>query len=67
MKILRDARKRQHMSLRDLERASGVSNAAISQIEQGQIENPGFFTIVAICKALRVDIRKVANEEREAV
>jgi transcriptional regulator with XRE-family HTH domain len=38
--ILREARHDRAMSLRDVERATGISNAHLSQLETGTIERP---------------------------
>ena len=46
------ARECKGLTLRDLEKQSGVSNALISQIETGKIKDPGFSTVIAIAEAL---------------
>lgn len=38
--VLREARRRSGMSLRDVERATGIRNAHLSQIETGKIVRP---------------------------
>jgi transcriptional regulator with XRE-family HTH domain len=48
---LTQARKRLGWSLRTAERASGVPNAHISQIETGAIAQPGFTVIAKLAKA----------------
>lgn len=48
-------------SLRDLEKASGVSNPVISQIETGKVERPSFDTVVRLVHALGVSIDKAAG------
>ena len=45
------ARECKGWTLRELERASGVSNALISQIETGKIKDPGFSTVVRLVEA----------------
>lgn len=46
------ARECKGWTLRDLEKASGVSNALISQIETNKIKDPGFSTVIALVEAL---------------
>jgi transcriptional regulator with XRE-family HTH domain len=48
-------------TLRDLERESGVSNPLISQIETGKTKDPGFATVVRLCKALGISIERAAQ------
>lgn len=42
-----------------LGRATGLSVATIRAIETGRIREPGFFTIVAIARALGVDMSEL--------
>lgn len=58
------ARECKGWSLRDLERASGVSNALISQIETGKVRDPGFATVVRLVDALGVSLDRAATSER---
>lgn len=51
-------------TLRDLERASGVSNPLISQIETGKIKDPGFLTVIRLVDALGISIDRAAATER---
>lgn len=51
-------------SLRDLEKASAVSNALLSQIETGKVKDPGFSTVVRICDALGIKIERAAKTAR---
>ena len=39
-------------TLRELEKASGISNALISQIETGKVRDPGFTTIIKLVDTL---------------
>lgn len=48
-------------TLRDLERETGISNALISQIEHGHIKDPGFSTVVKLCRALGVSVDRAAS------
>lgn len=58
------ARECKRWTLRDLEKASGVSNALISQIETGRVKDPGFTTVVRLVDALGVTLDRAAENER---
>jgi transcriptional regulator with XRE-family HTH domain len=51
------------LTLRDLERKSGVSNAVISQIETGHVKEPGFRTVVKLADALSLSLKRLADAE----
>lgn len=55
------ARELKKMSLRDLEKKSGVSNGLLSQIETGHIQDPGFRTVCKIALALGVKLDRLAK------
>jgi len=59
------ARECKGWTLRDLEKASGVSNPLISQIETGKVRDPGFTTVVRLCDALGISLDRAAAAERE--
>lgn len=61
--IIGAARAAKNLTLREVEEKSGVSNAMISQIETGQIKNPGFRMVVRIAKALKIPLKKLAESE----
>lgn len=58
------ARECKGWTLRELERASGVSNALISQIETGKVRDPGFSTVVKLADALGLKVERVAKTFR---
>ena len=58
------ARECKGWTLRDLEKASGVSNPLISQIESGKVKNPGFSTVVRLVDALGITLDRAATSER---
>lgn len=58
------ARECKGWTLRDLEKACGVSNALLSQIETSKVKNPGFATVVRITDALGVNIERAAGTMR---
>lgn len=43
-------RKSRGLTLRDLADATGISNAYLSQLETGKVENPGVFTLLRLTK-----------------
>ena len=51
-------------SLRDLERETGISNALISQIENGHVKDPGFSTVIKLVDALGLSLERVAKTVR---
>lgn len=59
------ARELKGWTLRDLEKASGVSNALISQIEHGKVRDPGFITVVRLMDGLGISLDRAAKAERE--
>lgn len=59
--ILKMAREIKGVSLRDLERETGISNALLSQIETGQVKSPGFQNVVKIARALNVKLDTLAD------
>jgi transcriptional regulator with XRE-family HTH domain len=59
------ARECKGWTLRDLERASGVSNPLISQIETGKVRDPGFFTVVRLLDALGISLDRAAQSDRD--
>lgn len=58
------ARECKGWTLRDLEKASGVSNPLISQIETGKVKDPGFATVVRLVDALGITLDRAATSER---
>lgn len=59
--LLRLARELKGLSLRELEKLSGVSNAEINHIETGHTKEPGFRTVVKLARVLGVPIERLAN------
>lgn len=55
------ARELKGWTLRDLEKASGVSNPLISQIENLKVRDPGFATVVRLVDALGLSIDRAAD------
>lgn len=61
------ARECKGWTLRELERASGVSNALISQIETGKVRDPSFNKVVQIMDALGVSLDRAAGPVRRRI
>ena len=58
------ARELRGLTLREVEQLSGVSNALISQIETGKVDDPGFSKVVAIADALGLSVERLATTIR---
>jgi transcriptional regulator with XRE-family HTH domain len=50
------------LTLRDVERATGVSNAYLSQIETGTIKEPGFTTVATLLKFYGIEVSDLLEE-----
>jgi transcriptional regulator with XRE-family HTH domain len=59
--LLKMAREIKGITLRDLERETGISNALLSQIETGHVRQPGFQNVVKIARVLNVKLDTLAN------
>ena len=57
------SRELKKMTLRELEKKSGVSNALISQIESGKIKDPGFRTVCKLAAALGITLQRLSETE----
>lgn len=55
-------RKERKLSLRDLEKLSGVPDSTLSAIETGAIANPKLDTAVAIARAFKVPLEKLLKK-----
>lgn len=51
------------LSLRDLEKQTGINNALLSLIETGKVREPSFRNVVKIAKALDLDLARLAKCE----
>jgi transcriptional regulator with XRE-family HTH domain len=51
------------VTLRQLEKETGLSNAVLSQIETGKVKEPGFRSIVKIARALGLSLDRLADCE----
>lgn len=59
--LLKMAREIKGMTLRDLEKETGISNALLSQVETGHVRQPGFQNVVKIARVLNVKLDTLAE------
>lgn len=64
-KMLKDARHEKHLSLREVEGITGLSNALISQVENGRIKNPSFHSIVSLCSLYGVKAESLIAQHHD--
>ena len=57
------ARECKGLTLRQLEAATGISNALLSQIETGKVREPSWRNVVKIAKALGLKLDRLAQCE----
>ncbi len=62
--LLAIARECKGWTLRDLERATGISNPMLSQIETGHVKATSFLNVVRICDALGIKLERAAETVR---
>jgi len=55
------ARECKGLTLRDLEKRTGISNALLSQIETGHVKEPSWRNVVKIAKALGLKLDRLAS------
>ena len=63
-KILKAGRERKHLSLREVEGLTGLSNALISQVENGHIKTPSFHSIVSLCAIYGIDALTLITDSK---
>jgi transcriptional regulator with XRE-family HTH domain len=59
--LLGVARECKGLTLRQLETATGISNALLSQIETGKVREPSWRNVVKIAKALGLKLERLAE------
>ena len=65
-KILKAARIEKHLSLREVEGITGLSNALISQVENGRIQNPSFHSIVSLCSLYGISPETMTKQQPDS-
>lgn len=64
MTNLQKMRERRHLTQHELAQMSGVTQQAISMIENGDRKNPGVFTMHKLARALRCMIEDLIEEDK---
>lgn len=62
MEILRTLRKRSGLTLREVESATSISNAYLSQLESGKIRKPSAHSLYLLAKLYSVDVETLLIE-----
>jgi transcriptional regulator with XRE-family HTH domain len=57
--VLREARQRRGLSLRDVERASGIANGHLSQLETGRIVKPDAALLWELASLYQLDFEEL--------
>ena len=55
--ILKRVRGQKKLSLRDIEKKIGISNAYLSQLENGKINEPGFFLMLRLLSLYGISVK----------
>lgn len=59
--LLSLSRELKGLTLRQLERRTGISNALLSQMETGKVRDPSFRNIVIVSRALGLSLERLAD------
>jgi transcriptional regulator with XRE-family HTH domain len=59
--ILKKARLRKNLTLRAVEKLTGISNPYLSQLENGQIKEPGFFIMIRLLSVYGITVKDNGN------
>lgn len=59
---LKWCRRVKNKTLREVEKATGITNAHLSQLENGDVKNPGIFTLKALADYYGVSIDDLIEE-----
>jgi transcriptional regulator with XRE-family HTH domain len=62
---LKFARKVSRLTLRAVENATGISNAYLSQLENGQIKDPSFFKMMKLLQFYNLEPQDFIESEKE--
>lgn len=60
-KEFKEARIRKGLTIRDVEKVTGLSNATVSQLENGIIENPSFNSVVSLSNLYEINVQWLIN------
>lgn len=61
-KKVRQIRKEQNLSLRDLEKLTGLTYSFIANIERGIVKDPRISTVIKLAKGLGISIDELVGE-----
>lgn len=64
--VLREARERAGLSLRDLERLCGMTTSQLSQVETGRRADPAFGTVMRMADGIGVSLSEISEAMRGA-
>ena len=64
-KNIKKARMARNLSLRDLEKISGVSYTTIKNIEDGITKNPGIESVSKVAKSLDISLDELIDDEEK--
>ena len=53
------------LTLREVEEATGISNAFLSQLENGKVSDMSFRRAVILCDFYRIPVERLAQKVRE--
>jgi len=62
---LRYARESRGLTLRDVERQSGIWNPVLSQYEGGKVKQPSFQAIMKLCKVYGLDAKELSVSTKQ--
>lgn len=62
MKILKELRRKNKLTLREVETKTGISNSYLSQLENGLIKNPSIHIICELAKLYNVTVNELVDE-----
>lgn len=63
--IVKQQRLSKNLTLRDVERGTNISNAYLSQLENGKITSPGIKVLTDICSFLDLPFEKLVNGAKD--
>lgn len=63
--LLSLCREMKGMTLREVEKATGISNAFISQIETGKAKDVSFTNAIILCDLYGITLERLANTMRK--
>jgi len=59
--LMRLHRQNSHFTLREVEAATGISNAYISQLETGKVKSPGIDMVIKLCDIYGINVSDIVD------